>query len=54
LKANETTERARAEALFKKQEQQREGDKTMADYEVAQHCLRMEWLGLSIARSTFT
>jgi hypothetical protein len=31
LRANETTERARAEALFKKEEQMREGEKAMAE-----------------------
>ena len=40
LRANETTERTRAEALFKKQEQPREGAKAVAEYETAQQAIR--------------
>jgi len=40
LRANETTERARAEALFKKEEQIREGEKAMAEYKAAQQAIR--------------
>jgi multidrug efflux pump subunit AcrA (membrane-fusion protein) len=40
LRANETTERARAEALFKKEEQMREGEKAMAEYKAAQQAIR--------------
>ena len=40
LRENQTTERARAEALFKKEKQMREGAKAMAEYEVAQQAMR--------------
>jgi multidrug efflux pump subunit AcrA (membrane-fusion protein) len=40
LRANETTERERAEALFKKEEQMREGEKAMAEYKAAQQAIR--------------
>ena len=34
------TERARAEALFEKDEQMREGEKAMAEYKAAQQAIR--------------
>ena len=34
------TERARAEALFKKDEQMREGEKAMAEYKAVQQAIR--------------
>jgi hypothetical protein len=40
LRENHTTDRARAEALFKKEKQMREGAKAMAEYEVAQQATR--------------
>ena len=40
LRENHTTNRARAEALFKKEKQMREGAKAMAEYEVAQQAMR--------------
>jgi hypothetical protein len=40
MKADQTTEHARAEALFKKQEQMREGAKVTDEYEAAQHAIR--------------
>jgi hypothetical protein len=40
MRVNGTTERDRAEALFKKQEQARGGAKAMADYEAAQQAIR--------------
>jgi multidrug efflux pump subunit AcrA (membrane-fusion protein) len=39
-RASETTKRARAEALFKKQEQMSEGAKAMAEYNAAQQAIR--------------
>ena len=40
MRENHTTDRARAEALFKKEKQMREGAKAMAEYEVAQQAMR--------------
>ena len=40
LRENHTTDRARAEALFKKEKQMREGAKGMVEYEVAQQVTR--------------
>jgi hypothetical protein len=40
LRENHTTDRARAEALFKKEKQVREGAKAMTEYEVAQQAIR--------------
>jgi hypothetical protein len=40
LTASETTKCARAEALFKKQEQMSEGAKAMAEYYAAQQAIR--------------
>jgi hypothetical protein len=40
LRENETAERGRAEALFKKQEQLRKGAEAMAEYEAAQQAIR--------------
>jgi hypothetical protein len=34
------SERARAEAVFKKEARQREGEKAMAEYEAAQRAIR--------------
>lgn len=39
MRVNQTIERARAEALFKKEEQMREGAKTMAEYRAAQQAI---------------
>jgi hypothetical protein len=40
LRENHTPDRARAEALFKKEKQMREGAKAMAEYAVAQQVTR--------------
>ena len=40
MRENHTTDRARAEALFKKEKQMRKGAKAMAEYEVAQQAMR--------------
>ena len=40
LRENHTTDRARAEALFKKEKQMREGAKAMAEYEATQQATR--------------
>ena len=40
MRANQTTAHAHAEAIFKKQEQLREGAKAMADYKAAQQAIR--------------
>jgi hypothetical protein len=40
MRADQTTAHARAEALFKKEEQIREGAKAMADYKAAQQTTR--------------
>ena len=53
LRANETTERARAEALFKKGEQMREGEKAMAEYKAAreaEHAKTARLKALRLAR----
>lgn len=40
MKDNQKSERARAEALFKKEEQIREGAKVMAEYKAEQQAVR--------------
>jgi hypothetical protein len=40
VRENHTSDRARAEALFKKEKQMREGTKAMAEYEVAKQATR--------------
>ena len=40
MRENHSTDRARAEALFKKEKQMRKGAKAMAEYEVAQQVTR--------------
>jgi hypothetical protein len=51
LKVNEITERKRAEALFKKEKQMREGAKAMAEYEATQRATREKTLrALRLAR----
>jgi hypothetical protein len=50
LRANETIERARAEALFKREEQMREGEKAMAEYKAAQQAMREKTSRLRVLR----
>jgi hypothetical protein len=40
MSANQTVAHARAEAIFKKEEQIREGAKAMAEYKAAQQAIR--------------
>jgi len=40
MRANQTTAHARAQALFKKEEQMREGAKAMAEYKATQQAIR--------------
>jgi hypothetical protein len=40
MRANQTAAHARAEALFKKEEQIREGARAMAEYKAAQQAIR--------------
>jgi hypothetical protein len=50
LRENHTTDRARAEALFKKEKQMREGAKAMAEYEVAPREKTAKLRALRLAR----
>ena len=50
MRANLNSDRARAEALFKKEKQLREGEKAMAEYQAAQQAIREKTVRLRALR----
>jgi hypothetical protein len=50
MRANQTVAHARAEALFKKEEQIREGARAMAEYKAAQQAIREKTVRLRSLR----
>jgi hypothetical protein len=50
LPASSDTDRARAEAVFKKEMQLREGEKAMAEYKAAQQAMREKTVRLRAMR----